>query len=243
VSSRLLLLLAALGLAGGIARADGGAAGPRHTVAVLDVEASSDDVARSFEGELEAQLGTMRIRFIPRAKVQEQMRESTKWTEGCVVGACLAEVRAQIGADVVLLAALTGSRTTFGYVVTLVRTDTGRVLAQESDRCDVCTESEATTSAILAAVKLVNAIPDRFPDEAAEAGAAVDVAVNAASRRHQAERRGTRRIGWALTLAGVAAASVGTLLYLAADGRPEAALAAAAGGGGLAVGGLAILVF
>jgi hypothetical protein len=32
-------------------------------------------------------------------------------------------------------------------------------------------------------------------------------------------------------------------LYLAADGRPEAALAAAAGGGGLAVGGLAILVF
>ena len=62
-----------------------------------------------------------------------------KWTEGCVVGACLSEVRAQTGAELVLLAALTGSGTSFGYVVTLVRTDTGRVLAQESDRCDVCT--------------------------------------------------------------------------------------------------------
>jgi hypothetical protein len=243
VTARRLLLLAALGLAGGAARADDGAAGPRHTLAVLAVEASSGDVARSFEGELEAQLGTMRIRFIPRAQVKEQMRESTKWTDGCVVGTCLAEVRAQTAANVVLLAALTGSRTTFGYVVTLVRTDTGRVLAQESDRCDVCTESEATTSAILAAVKLVNAIPDRFPDHAADAGAAVEIAVNAANRRHEAERRGTRRVGWALTLAGLAAAGAGTLLYLTADGRPEAALAAAAGGGGLAVGGLAILVF
>ncbi len=238
-----LALIAALGLAGGAARADDGAADSRHTLAILTVEASSDDVARSFESELESQLGTMRVRFIPRARMQEQMRESTKWTDGCVVGACLLELRAQTGAHVVLLAALTGSRTTFGHVVTLVRTDTGRVLAQESDRCDVCTESEATSNALLAAVKLVNAIPDRFPDEAAEQGAAVEVAVNAVSRRHEAEHRGVRRVGWALTLAGLAAASAGTLLYLAADGRPRGALAAAAGGGGLAAGGLAILVF
>ena len=49
------------------------------------------------------------------------MANSTKWTEGCVVGACLREVETQTGADLVLLAALTGAGTSFGYVVTLVR--------------------------------------------------------------------------------------------------------------------------
>jgi hypothetical protein len=230
-------------LAGALVVLAGGAARAEHTLAILDVDASSADVARSFESELQAQLETMRIRLIPRTRLREQMRNSTKWAEGCVVGGCLSEVRAQTGAGMVLLAALTGSGTTFGYVVTVVRTDTGRVLAQESDRCDVCTESEATSRALLAAVKLVNEIPDRLPDEAAEQGAAVDVAVNAVRRRRAAERRGVRRVGWTLTLVGLATAAAGTALYLTLDDRPELGLAAAAAGGGLAAGGITILVF
>ena len=63
--------------------------------------------------------------------MHEMMANSTKWTEGCVVGSCLHEVKTQTGAELVLLAALTGSGTSFGYVVTLVRTDTGRMLAQD----------------------------------------------------------------------------------------------------------------
>lgn len=241
---------------GGIARADADAAdladagaaaddgaGARPMLAILAVDGSSAHVARSFEDELEAQLGTMRVRLIPRARLREQMRDSTKWAEGCVVGVCLSEVRTQTGAGLVLLASLTGSGTTFGYVVTLVRTDTGRVLAQEAERCDVCTESEATASALLAAVKLVNAIPDRLPDEAAQQGAAVEVAVNAVNRRRAAERRVVRRVGWTLTLVGLAAAAAGTALYLAGEDRPTLGLAAAAAGGGVAVGGLTVLVF
>lgn len=234
-SVRALLAVAAwLGLAGGAARAEG--------LAILAVDGSPADIARGFESQLEAEL-TPRGGLVPRARLREQLRRSTRWTEGCVVGACLVEVRVQTGAAVVLLAALTGSGTTFGYVITLVRTDTGRVLSQASERCDVCTESEATASALRAAKKLVDAIPDPLPDEAAAQSAAVDVAVNEASRRRAAERRRSRRRAWTLTLAGLAAASAGTVLYLAVDGRPAAGLAAAAAGGGLAVGGLTLLTF
>lgn len=212
-----------------------------YTIAILDVVGPSNDVARTFESDLESQLGTMHVRLITRSAVRERLRSSTRWSEGCVVGPCLGEVRAQTGAQMVLLAALTGTGTTFGYVVTLVRTDTGRVLAQESDRCDVCTEAEAMGHATLATVKLVNTIPDRLPDEAAEQGAAVDVAVNAVNRRRASERRGFRRVGWALALAGLAVAGGGAAVYLA--GGDRYGLATATAGGGLAIGGLTVLAF
>ena len=96
--------------------------------------------------------------------------------------------------------------------------------------------------ATLATVKLVNAIPDRLPDEAAEQGAAVDVAVNnAVHRRRAADRRGFRRVGWALALAGLAVAGGGAALYLA--GGDRYGLATATAGGGLAIGGLTVLAF
>src|SRR5262249_60418341 len=101
----------------------------------------------------------------PRPGTREAMANSPKWTERCVVGQCLQEVRTQTRADLVLLAALTGSGTSFGYVVTLVRTDTGRVLAQEQERCDVCTVSEALSAATLATVKILNAVPERLPEQ------------------------------------------------------------------------------
>ena len=245
------------GIVGGVARADratalaapatpaqDAAAGePAHTLALLAVDASSQDLAHALEREFESQLSTMHVRFLPRSRLREQMRKSTQWTEGCVVGACLAEVRAQTGASVVLLAALTGSRTTFGYVITLVRTDTGRVLGQEAGRCDVCTESEATGRALVAAVKAVGAIPAELPDEAAAQSAALEVATGEASRKVAAERRGVRRIGWTLTLLGLAAAGTGAFLYFAGEDHPVHGLAAAAGGGGLAVGGITVLAF
>lgn len=237
-------------LSGSVASADRKSTPPEpwHAIAILDVVGPSDDVAHSFESGLESQLDTMHVRMITRATVREKLRSSTRWAEGCVVGACLAEVRAQTGAEMVLLAALTGSGTTFGYVVSLVRTDTGRVLAQESDRCDVCTESEAMVHATLATAKLVGAIPDQLRDDAAEQSAAVDVAVNTAmnaavNRRHAAEHRRMRRVGWTLALAGLAVAGGGAVLYLAGGDRPAYGLATATAGGGLALGGLTVLAF
>jgi len=37
------------------------------------------------------------------------MMRATRWTDGCFVGRCLAAMRAQSGAELILLAALTGS--------------------------------------------------------------------------------------------------------------------------------------
>lgn len=238
----LAALAAAAGPAGDAA-AGPDAVGPRYTVAILSVEATSDDVARGYERELESQLATMHVRFVSRVRLHEQLGSSTKWTDGCVVGGCLSEVRAQTGAGLVLLAALTGSGTTYGYVITLVRTDTGRVLAQEAERCDVCTESEATGNALLTTVRLVNAIPNQLPDEAAEQAAAVEVAVHEAARRRAKDRRRRHRIGWALTIAGLAAAAGGAVAYFGNDGRPDLGLAVGAAGGGLAVGGLTAIAF
>jgi hypothetical protein len=232
-------VLVALG--GGAARAGEVEDAARPTLAILTVDTSSAELARSFEGELETRLAP-RVRLIPRGRVREQLRTSTKWIEGCVVGRCLSELRAQTGAGVALLAALTGSGTTFGYVVTLIRTDTGRVLAQDSDRCDVCTESEAQSRALLATLKLVVAIPARLPDDT-DAGAAASVPALSANPPLAAERRSARRVGWTLTLVGLTVAAGGTVLYLAADGRPAFGLAAAAAGGGAAVGGLTVLAF
>src|SRR6185295_9285353 len=95
-----------------------------------------------------------------KSSMHDRMQNSTKFTEGCVVGPCLRDVKTQAFADIVLLAALSGSGTSFGWVVTLFRTDTGSVLAQKSERCDVCTVSEALSTATLETVDLLSTIPD-----------------------------------------------------------------------------------
>lgn len=240
---------AGIGAGAGAARADATAPAarvpiePRQTIAILDIRAPSTDVEKSFETNLEAQLDNKHYWLVSRARVRERLRNSTKWTEGCIAGACLAELKVQAQADVALLAALIGSGTSFGYVVTLVRTDTGHVLAQEADRCDVCTLDEAMRNATLATIKLVNAMPGRFPDEAAERRQAIATAVAPVERRLAEQRRGARGLGAKLAITGAVLAAAGTALYLAQDSRPGYALGAATAGGGLLVGGLAIFTF
>src|SRR5262249_1077851 len=131
----------------------------------------------------------------------------------------------------------------FGFVVTLVRTDTGRVLSQKSERCDVCTLNEAMTTATLATEKLVNALPEQLPDEAAAQSAAAGVGANTVRRRLVAERAGHPRTGLVRTVVGLAAAGAGGALYFARDERPRYGLATAAGGVGLALGGVVVLTF
>lgn len=216
----------------------------RRIVGILEVrvEGLPDEVKESFQRDLEDQFDTKHYWLANRAYMKQRLLRSTKWTEGCVVGACLAEVRTQTGAELVLLAALTGAGTSFGYVVTLVRTDTGRVLQQDAERCDVCTVSEAIAKATLATVGLLNNVPDKLPDEAAEQGAAVDVAVGKVSRELAAHDRHTTRLGVVLTAIGVAIAAGGAVLY-ELDHRSRFAAPTAVGGGALAAGGLVVLTF
>lgn len=213
-------------------------------VGILDVRVDgvSNDMKAKFEQQLEQQLDTNQYWLSNRAQMRERMKFSTKWTEGCLVGECLAEVRTQTRAELVLLAALNGSGTSFGYVVTLVRTDTGRVLAQKSERCDVCTVNEAMTEATLATIALLNDIPAQLPDDAALRATAMKTVLSVNKRELEQRARRKRRIGLALTLTGVAVGLGGAAAYLLAD-HPAWAVGVAAGGAGLATGGVVALTF
>ena len=220
----------------------------QRIVGVLDVkvEGVPPDIAAQFQQSLEAQIDTKRFWIAPRSRMHELMANSTRWTEGCVVGGCLQEVRAQTGAQLVLLVALTGSGTSFGHVVTLVRTDTGRVLAQEQERCDVCTVSEALTAATLGTVKILNAVPERLPDEqVVDAYPQIRAATMPLEERiTQLESAPHRQhvVGVTLTLLGVAAGAAGLITYVLQN-HANYGLATAAAGAGLAVGGVVTLTF
>jgi hypothetical protein len=236
------LLLVCSSVAG--AQPPTGAGDKRRIIGVLEVkvEGVPKEIAAQFQTDLEKQLDSNAYWLAPKARLHELMTNSTKWTEGCVVGPCLHEVKTQTGADIVLLAALTGAGTSFGYIVTLVRTDTGTVFAQEADRCDVCTVSEALTAATLAAVRLVTAVPDKLPDEAAERAATMDAMKTKLASEASGDRRHSKKLGIILTIAGLVVAGVGTAIYVVRD-HADYGLATAAVGGGLAVGGVVTLTF
>lgn len=226
------------------------AAGPdekaqrRRIIGVLDVHLDGVPraIAAQFQKNLEAKLDSNAYWLAPQKRMKELLANSTKWTDGCVVGACLQEVKVQTGAEVVLLASISGSGTSFGYVITLVRTDTGRFVAQETNRCDVCTVSEALNGATIAALKLVTSLPERFPDEEAAQQAVLARTKTTLEADHKRTKQRVRVIGFTLTLAGLVAAGTGVALYLTQD-RPDYALATAAAGAGLAFGGVVTLTF
>jgi hypothetical protein len=222
-----------------------GVADTRRIVGILDVRVTgvADDVRDQFQRALADQFDTRQFWLASPKFMRDRLSRSTTWTEGCVVGGCLAEVRAQTGAELVLLAALEGAGgTSFGYVITLVRTDNGRVLAQNAERCDVCRISEVIDKATLATVELLNNVPDKLPDEAAEQAAALDAVVGRARREVAAGEAHSRRLGIVLTALGLAAAATGAALY-EAEHKPDYASLTAVGGAGLALGGVAILSF
>jgi hypothetical protein len=216
----------------------------RRIVGILDVrvEGVPKEIKRQFQIQLEQQLDSRAYWLATQQRIREMMANSTKWTEGCVVGLCLNELRAVTGAELVLLASISGAGTSFGYVVTLVRTDTGRMLAQEASRCEVCTVKEALAGATLAAVKLLTAVPDKLPDDAGEASASFELATGRAHAEVVAAKRRKRTLGIALTLVGLAAAGAGMTMYLAMD-RPSYALGIAGLGAGTGLGGVAVLTF
>lgn len=216
----------------------------RRIIGILDVrvDGAPPEVGAQFQRDLESQVDIEHYFLAPRTRMRAVMANSTHWSEGCIVGPCLSEVKAQTNADFVLLAALSGEGTSFGWVVTLVRTDSGNVLGQRSERCDVCTVNEALSAAALATVDLLSAIPDTLPDEHPKpvVSLAPLIAPLRARNEHLEHRR--RATGVGFTIAGLAIAAAGSALYLAQTPHPTYGAAIAAGGFGLAVGGL-VLVF
>ena len=215
----------------------------RRIIGILDVriDGAPPEVGAQFQRDLEAQVDIKHYFLAPRGRMKDLMSNSTKWSEGCVVGPCLHDVKVQTGADVVLLAALTGSGTSFGWVVTLVRTDTGSVLGQKAERCDVCTVSEALSASTLAVVALLTTIPDQLPPETVKVAPPIDThpyEVRVATAEHH-----QRTTGIVLTIAGAVVAAAGAALYYSTTPHPNYGLATLAVGGGAVLGGLVVVTF
>ena len=211
----------------------------RKIIGILDVriDGAPTEVGAQFQRDLEAQVDNKHYYLAPRVRMHDILANSTKWTEGCVVGDCLREARAQTGADVVLLASLNGSGTSFGWVITLVSTQMGTVIGQQSERCDVCTISEALNTATLATVQLLNAIPDELgaPKPGPSPTKPLEDKID---RIHHAQKVA----GTALTLTGLAVAAVGGAIFFAKD-HSSTGLGVAGVGGGLLLGGVFTLAF
>jgi len=213
----------------------------RKIIGILDVrvDGAPAEVGAQFQRDLEAQVDTRRYFLAPRLRMHDRMTSSTKWTEGCVVGDCLREVKVQTGASVVLLASLTGSGTSYGWVVTLVGTESGKVVGQKSERCDVCTVSEALNAATISTVALLEHVPDDL-GAATTPVAPVPIAPN--EDQLAAVRHGHKVAGVALTIAGLAVAAAGVAFYFAND-HDKNGLVVGGGGGGLLLGGIITLTF
>jgi hypothetical protein len=207
----------------------------------LKVEGVPPEIAAQFESNLAEQVDLKHFWVAPQQRLHALMANSTHWTEGCLVGKCLREVKVQTGADLVLLAALTGSGTSFGYVVTLVRTDTGNVLDQKTDRCDVCTVNEALAAATAATVKLLNDVPDRLPDPAGAAAVRVATATHTGDAAVAHHHSHTRAVGATLAIVGLVVGGVGAAMYATNHSTPGTAMLAA--GGGVAASGVLVLTF
>lgn len=225
--------------AAGTARADEG----KRTVGILDVrvEGVAPEAKVQFGAALEQQLATSPFTLLTQPRMHEVMASSAKFTEGCIVGSCLMDIRAQTHADLVLLVAFNGSGTTYGYVVTLVRTDTGRVLSQHADRCDVCTVTEAMGKATKATLELLAATPAQLPDDTAAQREALTAAVVPYQRDLAIAKRHQKRLGTGLTIAGGVITVAGIAALIVSTSKPAVAITAA--GAGLLVGGVTVLSF
>jgi hypothetical protein len=237
------LVAALLLLAAGTAAAHPPPIPSKRVVAILDVNVAGipPEAKAQFEERLDQQLDTSRFWIASAKSTHEHLANSTSWTDGCVVGACLSEVKAQAGAELALLATLTGSGTSFGYVVTLVRTDTGNVLSQKAARCDVCTVTDAIQGASDAVRALLADVPATLPDPVGASIATIAAiekqrvaAVEHVSRTHAAGRD--------LAIGGALAAIAGAV-WFAADHHAAGGALVGGLGGGAAAGGVVVLTF
>ena len=219
----------------------------RRVVAVLDVRVGDGvppEIAAQFQKDLDAQMDPKHYWLASHNRVKELMANSTKWTDGCLSGPCLHEVKAQTNADIVLLASLTGSGTSFGSVITLVRTDNGRVLQQKVQRCDVCPLNEALSTATMTAVKLLNEIPEQLPDDLELTRDAVESTKRPLEKRIADLEEAQHHHGTGLTLliSGLAAVGAGIAIY-ETQNKSASGLGVAGAGAGLALGGVIVLTF
>jgi hypothetical protein len=216
------------------------AAEPGEAIGVLEV--ATQGVSRAagdkFEESVEEGLAGVGFRIVRSAAVQQRLVGSN-YIGGCTFGPCMKEVLVRTGLRRVLVARIQGAGQSYSFIVSLVDTETGRLMAQVSQSCPVCTVEEAISTSTLAVIELLTARASETgtaaPADGARSGGAGDDA--------ELERRGrqARRIGWIFAAGGAVALGVGGGL-LAGDN--ETAGGAVLGiGGGLTAAALTALVW
>ena len=218
----------------------------RIIVGILDVR--FDGMSKSAETEFERQLESVmtdaaRERFwiATRRRMEAMLAGSTGWMKGCATGPCMKVVRSQTRAELALTVYLQGFGTTYRYLITLIRTDTGAVVDQRTESCAACTQSEAITQATTAILELVLGAPnpDQVKDPSVPDPAEENARMRAKARIETAKRRNNRTALVLLGLGAVAGGIGGYALSRDEDaiGGPALGLAA-----GLAVSSVTVFV-
>ena len=207
----------------------------RKIVGILDVRVDgvSSTAAERFESAIEEGLGSTEYWVATRKRMREILSNDAVWNEGCVFGPCLLEVKKQTGADLVVVAYFHAIGSSYQFVVSLVETTHGSVVAQVADHCDVCALSEALDAAALATIGLVHG--------AGEPGIAFarSGTRDAPATIHRSGGKAMRRT--ALLLVGAAAIAGGTAVYyLHNDRNDKVGYSAAGAAAGLGLAGVTI---
>jgi hypothetical protein len=207
----------------------------RQIVGILEVRVDgvSSTAAEKFETSIEEGLGSTDYWVATRKRMREILHRSS-WSEGCLFGPCLAEVKKQTGASLVVVAYFEAVGSSYRFVVTLVDTATGVPTAQVADHCDVCTLTEALDSAALATIGLVHGAnePGALP---------VRPITGPRTTAPPTEHHGRTLRRTALLLLGGAAIAGGSAAYFMHADKRELGYSAAGAAGGLGVAGLAVL--
>jgi hypothetical protein len=208
-------------------------------VGLLDVAGADVDAAvlDRFTHAVEDGLAGGDMTAAPLARMREALARS-QWNRDCLVGPCLDEVRAQTGADVVAIAALTAMGQAYRFTITLLDTRTGNVLSQVSEDCVACTVEDLGSSATMATIALLNGAGSTRTPDVLTPVAPLDQ-VKRLERRVADHKRTIRRGG--LLLIGASLLAGGAAAYFLTEDRDEVGYPVAGAAGGLFASGAVVL--
>ena len=133
---------------------------------------------------------------------------------GCVVGPCLVDVGKILGVPHVLVGRIEGVESSFDVNLTALETAKGTVVAQATERCDVCSMADVETTVRKAIVRLAATLKTSLQPTVEEKPIQIVV-----QQPKQASATGVWR-GWKWVALGVGVAAVGAGTYLTQiDGR------------------------
>jgi hypothetical protein len=219
-----VVVLAVVLAAPGVARAE-------KIVGLLDVRADGVDkvVGERFAEAVEEGLaGSAEFTPATRERMLE-MLANTAWSPACLIGPCLAEVRAQTGAEYVVTAGVTGTGQSYRLTISLIETGGGTLVGQVTETCPACTVEDVASSAMLSTIELINGVsmipPRDDPPIPADRG-----------RDHARTLRRT-----AVLFLGAALLAAGSGLYFLEKDRDDMSYPLLGAAGGLAVSGSVML--